>query len=59
MSKDMVTIRISKEKLEQFQGQIGKVRSWLSGWTDAGRLSPPGAEVLWQLDMMLKNREAK
>lgn len=58
-NEDMVTIKISKEKLDQYQQQIGKVRSWLTGWTDAGKMGPPGSEVLWQLDMMLKNKEAK
>ena len=56
---EMVTIEISQERLDQYQRQLGKVRSWLTGWTDAGKMGPPGSEVLWQLDMMLKNREAQ
>jgi hypothetical protein len=60
MAKDgMETIKISKEKLDQYQRQLGKVRSWLTGWTDGGKMAPPGSEVLWQLDMMLRNKEAK
>ena len=55
----MQTIKITDEKLEQFQKQIGKLRSWHTGWTDAGKMSPPGSEVLWQLDQMLRNKEAK
>lgn len=55
----MANIKITEEKLEQYQRQVGKLRSWLTGWTDAGKMAPPGSEVLWQLDMMLKNKEAK
>jgi hypothetical protein len=55
----MPTIKITDEKLDQYQKQLGKVRSWLTGWTDAGKMAPPGSEVLWQLDMMLRNKEAK
>jgi hypothetical protein len=52
-------IKITETRLEQYQHQIGKLRSWLTGWTDAGKTPPPGSEVLWQIDMMLKNKEAK
>lgn len=55
----MATIKISDEKLEQYIYQLGKLRAWHTGWTDAGKTSPPGSEVLWQLDMMLRNKEAK
>lgn len=53
----MPTIKITDEKLEQYQKQIGKLRSWLTGWTDAGKSAPPGSEVLWQIDMMLKEQK--
>lgn len=52
----MPTIKITDEKLKQYQSQLGKLRAWLTGWTDAGRLGPPGSEVLWQLDMLLKEK---
>lgn len=55
----MANIKITDEKLDQYQKQVGKLRSWLTGWTDAGKMAPPGSEVLWQLDMMLRNKEAK
>lgn len=55
----MEKIEITENKLKQYQKQLGKVRSWLQGWTDAGKTPPPGSEVLWQLDMMLRNKEAK
>ncbi len=55
----MPTIKITDEKLDQYQKQLGKVRSWLTGWTDAGKMAPPGSQVLWQLDMMLRDKEAK
>lgn len=55
----MSSIKITEEKLEQYQRQVGKLRAWLTGWTDAGKQAPPGSEVLWQLDMMLRNKEAK
>jgi hypothetical protein len=55
----MEKISITPERLEQYQKQIGKLRSWLTGWTDAGKIAPPGSEVLWQLDMMLRDKEAK
>ena len=55
----MAKIKITDEKLEQYKSQIGKMRAWLKGWTDAGKMAPPGAEVLWQIDMMLRDKEAK
>ena len=55
----MANIKITDEKLEQYKRQLGKLRSWHTGWTDAGKMAPPGSEVLWQLDMMLRNKEAK
>jgi hypothetical protein len=55
----MISIKITEEKLEQYKSQLGKLRSWHTGWTDAGKMAPPGSEVLWQLDMLLKNKEDK
>lgn len=51
-------IKITETRLEQYQKQISMMRSWLTGWIDAGKTPPPGSEVLWQIDMMLRNREA-
>lgn len=58
-NSDTIVIKMTPEKYEQYQRQIGKLRSWLTGWTDAGKMGPPGSEVLWQIDMMLRNKEAK
>lgn len=55
----MAKINITDERLEQYQYQIGKLRAWLTGWTDAGKMAPPGSEVLWQIDRMLRDKEAK
>ena len=55
----MTKIKITEERSEQYQRQIGKLRAWLTGWTDAGKHAPPGSEVLWQLDKMLRDKEAK
>ena len=53
----MSNIKITDEKLKQYRYQLGKLRAWHTGWTDAGKMAPPGSEVLWQLDMMLSNAE--
>ncbi len=55
----MANIKITDERLEQYKRQLGKLRSWHTGWTDAGKMALPGSEVLWQLDMMLRDKEAK
>jgi len=55
----MANIKITDEKLEQYKRQLGKLRAWHTGWTDAGKMAPPGSEVLWQLDRMLRDKEAK
>ena len=55
----METIKITEERLEQYKKQVGKLRAWLTGWTDAGKSAPPGSEVLWQIDMMLRDKVAK
>jgi hypothetical protein len=52
-------IMITDEKIDQYTRQLGKLRAWMSGWTDAGKMAPPGSEVLWQIDMMLQTKEAK
>ncbi|CAB4143726.1 hypothetical protein UFOVP447_219 [uncultured Caudovirales phage] len=59
VERETVTIKITPEKLEQYDRQLGKLRSWLTGWSDAGKMGPPGSEVLWQLQSMLRNKEAK
>lgn len=56
---EKVIIELTAERHDQYLSQIGKLRSWLTGWADAGKMHPPGSEVLWQLDQMLRNKEAK
>ena len=52
-------IDCNKEKAELLYDQLTKLQAYMTGWTDAGKMAPPGSEVLWQIDMMLRNKEDK
>lgn len=43
------------EKAQRMADQIKLLRAYLTGWKEAGRVMPPGYEVLWQIHNALRN----
>lgn len=52
-------IDCDKEKAESLYDQLTKLQAYMTGWTDAGKMSPPGSEAIWQLRNLLKNGKEK
>lgn len=57
MSK--ITLECSKSQAESLYQQLTKLQAYMTGWRDAGKVTPPGYEAVWQLRNLLKNAEEK
>jgi hypothetical protein len=58
MVKKSVKLKgISKEKADSMADQVKLLRAYFNGWVDAGKMLPPGHEVLWQLHVALREAE--
>jgi hypothetical protein len=53
MSK--IKIVIDKSKAESLYNQLTKLQAWHTGWHEAGKIPPPGAEAVWQLRQIIKD----
>lgn len=52
-------IDCDKEKAESLYDQLTKLQAYITGWRDAGKMTPPGSEAVWQLRNLLKNGKEK
>lgn len=57
MSK--LIIDCDKERAEGLYQELTKLQAYMTGWRDAGKLTPPGSEAIWQLRGLLKNGKEK
>jgi hypothetical protein len=55
MPKKKFVIDCNKEKAESLYNQLTKLQAYTTGWSDAGKMPPPGSESIWQLRNLLKN----
>jgi hypothetical protein len=56
-NKSIKLKNIDKEKVDSMVDQIKLLRAYFTGWSDAGKMLPPGHEVLWQLHIALREAE--
>lgn len=49
-----IKIVIDKDKADMLYSELTKLQAWHTGWREAGKLSPPGSEAVWQLRNIIK-----
>jgi hypothetical protein len=47
------------ERAEMLRQQISKVRCWIAGFVQAGKIGPPGEDGLRQIEIILKESITK
>jgi hypothetical protein len=53
MSK--LIIKCDRAKANSLDAQLAKLRAFVTGWTEAGKLPPPGSEAIWQVQQLLRD----
>lgn len=52
-------IDCDKEKADSLYDSLTKLQAYMTGWTNAGKMSPPGSEAVWQVRNLLKGGKEK
>lgn len=50
----MVKLNCDIERLTSLERDLSKVRSWLTGFKEAGKMGPPSEDCLRQLQILIK-----
>ena len=51
----MMYVDCDKDKADSLYKQLTKLQAYMTGWRDAGKMTPPGYEAVWQLRNILKD----